>query len=1712
MAKYISGRSKRTPQSGLTSDRYLYLSVDQAEPNLGDPTIGISSIGFKTPPPGQQYQIVSVASTIGNYSGERYWVPISGGIIPGSMSVYDENNLVGSANSITQLKFIGNSVTASAIPLDVLASITFAPPGNNGSVLFKESGDFATSSGLVFNSSVGILTVGTGLVVGTGGTFFNVKSNGLIGIGTTNPTQELDINGDLRLTGTIYDYYNLPGTSGQLLVKNSLGGLQWINQTSVTAGAGGTYTNIQYNNAAGLLDGASNFVFNPSNNRIGIGSTQPGYLLDVLGYSRFTGQTEIDNLRVTGVNTVGFVTAKYGYVGVLTVGNINIEKTDIINLNVTGIATIATLAISGFTTTRNLQVVGITTLGITSTTDLNTQTLNVTGISTLNGAKINNVHISNNTISTPVGNLILDSTAGTTQVNDILYVNDTTQTTSTTDGALIVKGGVGIKSDINIGGYAAITGYVAIGATLSITGITSISNTNQSTNKDNGALIVKGGVGIEKNLNVGGASSIAGITTFGSNVLPFNNGTQNIGSIDNRWATIYANTFNGAIVGNADSATKLQTARTISITGDLTYTSPSFDGSASVTAVGTLATVNSNTGSYGNSTNIPQITVDAKGRVTAASNAAIDFANATVNKANQLTNARNFSITGDTTAAAVSFNGTADVTLNTTLANTTVTPGPYGNNSKVATFTVDSKGRLTAASSVDIDFSTQTVAKADTIKTTATSTSASYYPTFVSSTSTGTYQTLYTDTDTGISYNPSSNVLNISGSLNLSSTTAATATAILTRGADNNFQLTTQNGAASNASGQEVSRFGINYGGTGWNTFLQFIRGDGAVDGSLAIYTNNTARLLLDSSGNLLPQGTTGTLNLGGTSNKWNNIYANNFVGTITGNSDTATKLATGRTISITGDLSYTSPLFDGSGNVTAAGTLANTEVTAGSYGSSPNTVPTFTVDSKGRITSAGSFNLSGSTSGQSDTIKTTATSTSASYYPTFVSSTSTGTYQTLYTDTDTGISYNPSSNTLTAGTGAFTANLSVDTSGTGSSSSTIVFKRTGQSITSFGSYNGAWRTALQLQNNDSTRLLFLAPPENDYAYGIIRSVVGGLKIDVGGTTTNVGTNAISIETNGVVSFPQGITATVTGNIDTATKLQTARTISITGDLSYTSAAFDGSASVTGTGTLATLSPSPAGFYGNTTTIPQITVDAKGRVTAVSTVGVNFSTQTVAQADKLTTGRTISITGDLTYTSPSFDGSASVTAVGTLATLSPNPEGFYGNSTTIPQITVDAKGRVTSVSSVGVNFGTQTVSQANTLTTGRTISITGDLTYTSPSFDGSASVTAVGTLATLSPSPAGFYGNSTTIPQITVDAKGRVTSVSSVGVNFGTQTVAQADAIKTVTSDTNASFYLTFADSNNISAAYEALYTDGAISYNPNANLLTVSSIKPTSIQDTGGGTGSPNYVLTANGSGGWTWKTPSSGVSAVNQTGYNCTNPIIVSGSAIDIGSSSNAYGRKFVSATDPALSASVCDGDIWYDTTNASGSTVLGSVGSANQIIYKDSSNTATGSNNLTFDGTNLSVNGSVISSSSGVPTGAVFHFAASTAPAGYLKANGNTVPNGVGTVQGVTADFSALYAILGSTYGSAGKLPDLRGQFIRTWADDGTTYDSGRTFGSTQDDDFKSHSHSYTYSNLNNVKRYPFSSGDTNSGGGTTSTDSQGGTETRPRNIALLACIKY
>ena len=89
-------------------------------------------------------------------------------------------------------------------------------------------------------------------------------------------------------------------------------------------------------------------------------------------------------------------------------------------------------------------------------------------------------------------------------------------------------------------------------------------------------------------------------------------------------AKTFSSTISGSIDGNAGTATKLATARTLGLSGDVTGT-VSFDGSANATIAATLANSGVTAGTYGSATQVGQVTVDAKGRVTAASNVAITF-------------------------------------------------------------------------------------------------------------------------------------------------------------------------------------------------------------------------------------------------------------------------------------------------------------------------------------------------------------------------------------------------------------------------------------------------------------------------------------------------------------------------------------------------------------------------------------------------------------------------------------------------------------------------------------------------------------------------------------------------------------------------------------------------------------------------------------------------------------------------------------------------------------------------------------------------------------------------------------------------------------------------------------------------------------------------------------------------------------------------------
>lgn len=172
---------------------------------------------------------------------------------------------------------------------------------------------------------------------------------------------------------------------------------------------------------------------------------------------------------------------------------------------------------------------------------------------------------------------------------------------------------------------------------------------------------------------------------------------------------------------------------------------------------------------------------------------------------------------------------------------------------------------------------------------------------------------------------------------------------------------------------------------------------------------------------------------------------------------------------------------------------------------------------------------------------------------------------------------------------------------------------------------------------------------------------------------------------------------------------------------------------------------------------------------------------------------------------------------------------------------------------------------------------------------------------------------------------------------------------------------------------------------------------------------------------------------------------------------------------------------------------------------------------------DGSNLKIDGNAISSLT--PPGTIISYASTIAPVGYLKCNDAAISRNT---------YSSLFSNIGTTYGSGDgsttfNVPDLRGEFIRGW-DDNCGIDPGRVIGSAQVQDYQSHghgvidpghSHSVNFdvtqgSNATTTFAYngvsAFALRNTNANTTGITIQNSGGTETRPRNVAILYCIKY
>lgn len=263
----------------------------------------------------------------------------------------------------------------------------------------------------------------------------------------------------------------------------------------------------------------------------------------------------------------------------------------IITVNAKGLVTAVSTA-SVASTASSLSIAGDT-----GADDVNllTDTLTFTG-----GTGIATT-VTNNTVTLAIGQAVAPT-------SNVVFNNVNINGTLTSDDIT--------SANINVTGNAIITGN------LTVQGTTTTINSTTLAVGDKNIELAKDAV------DAAGANG-GGLTLIGPTVPA----TLTYSNADDRWnlnKNLNVNTVHGALSGNASTATTWQTARNLSLTGDATATLSAVNGGASVSAALTLAAVNSNSGTFGNSVTVPNFTVNAKGLVTAAGSTAIPTASTSV--------------------------------------------------------------------------------------------------------------------------------------------------------------------------------------------------------------------------------------------------------------------------------------------------------------------------------------------------------------------------------------------------------------------------------------------------------------------------------------------------------------------------------------------------------------------------------------------------------------------------------------------------------------------------------------------------------------------------------------------------------------------------------------------------------------------------------------------------------------------------------------------------------------------------------------------------------------------------------------------------------------------------------------------------------------------------------------------------------------------------
>ena len=404
--------------------------------------------------------------------------------------------------------FIGNTgatlfgTTANIFGIATLGQVSSPLIGNTGAVLFGTTGNLTTVNATTLNTTgtAFIGAVNSTQIGNTGATLTGTTAS-IIGTATIGNVQAVQFGNITAVhTGSTLLLAGVATVGGVNSPAIGNAGTILSSQTLTTTGTGtiGNVQAVQVGNVNTLLTGA---IQTPAQTNITSVGTLTGLavsgvatigqisspLFGNLGAvhwgstANITGTATIGAVRSSDIGNTGavFTGATLSATGTATIGNIQTVTVGNVSTTLFGLlqSPQTSLAVTGLTTVGNLQSNWIG--NVTST--LTAQTINAVGTATIGAVRSSDIgnaaavftgatdNISGtstigNVQAARMGNINTTLVAGTTTINGITTFNDPTNVTSVTSAALVIAGGVAVNKDLWVQGniYAAnliSTGY-----------------------------------------------------------------------------------------------------------------------------------------------------------------------------------------------------------------------------------------------------------------------------------------------------------------------------------------------------------------------------------------------------------------------------------------------------------------------------------------------------------------------------------------------------------------------------------------------------------------------------------------------------------------------------------------------------------------------------------------------------------------------------------------------------------------------------------------------------------------------------------------------------------------------------------------------------------------------------------------------------------------------------------------------------------------------------------------------------------------------------------------------------------------------------------------------------------------------------------------------------------------------------------------------------